>query len=181
MEGVIKEGFSEDEFNSLSDLFEGTIKDLRSVIYDLKPKILDEMGLAAALTYLCDSVSSESNIEGKIDITGHEKRVDFKYELAIYRAVQECLNNIIKHSQAEHFNVQLIQSDERIRVIISDDGVGFDADQKSKKHSIPAKSGFGLLNISERISSLKGTFKIDSNSSGTVVIIEIPIKTSVET
>jgi len=169
-------GENNEEYDSLINLFESTIKDLRSVIYDLKPKILEEMGLAPALLYLCDRVSAESKIEGKVDVTGFDKRIDLKKEIALYRVVQEALNNIIKHSGAKHFNVQLLKGNKVVRIIISDDGVGFDSEKYSRISSMPQTGGYGLLNMRERISNLNGIFKIDSSlNSGTIIITEIPL------
>jgi signal transduction histidine kinase len=172
---VLNDGNNE-EYDSLISLFESTIKDLRSVIYDLKPKILEEMGLVPALQYLCERVSAESKIEGKVDITGFETRFDQKKEIALFRVVQEALNNIIKHSGAEHFNIQLVKSTKVVRIIISDDGAGFDSEKYSRISSMPETGGYGLLNMRERVSNFNGIFKIDSSeNAGTIIITEIPL------
>jgi two-component system sensor histidine kinase DegS len=166
-----------DEYDSLISLFESTIKDLRNVIYDLKPKILEEMGLAPALLYLCDRVSVESKIEGKVDVTGYDERIELKKEIALYRVVQEALNNIIKHSGARHFNVQLLKGNKVVRIIISDDGKGFDSEKYSRLNNMSQTGGYGLLNMRERISNLNGIFKIDSSlNAGTIIITEIPLR-----
>jgi signal transduction histidine kinase len=176
MEVPVYNNGSNEEYDSLINLFESTIKDLRNVIHDLKPKILEEMGLAPALLYLCDRVSIESKIEGKVDATGFEKRFDLKKEIALYRVVQEALNNIIKHSGAKHFNVQLVKAEKVIRIIISDDGKGFDSEKYSRMGNMPGEGGYGLLNMRERISNLNGIFKIDSSkNTGTIIITEIPL------
>jgi signal transduction histidine kinase len=176
MEVPVYNNSSNEEYDSLINLFESTIKDLRNVIHDLKPKILEEMGLAPALLYLCDRVSIESKIEGKVDATGFEKRFDLKKEIALYRVVQEALNNIIKHSGAKHFNVQLVKAEKVIRIIISDDGKGFDSEKYSRMGNMPGEGGYGLLNMRERISNLNGIFKIDSSkNTGTIIITEIPL------
>jgi signal transduction histidine kinase len=172
---VLNEGNSE-EYDSLISLFESTIKDLRSVIYDLRPKILEEMGLAPALLYLCERVSAESKIEGKVDVTGFETRFDQKKEVTLYRVVQEALNNIIKHSGAQHFNIQLVKGAKVVRIIVSDDGKGFDSEKYSRISSMPETGGYGLLNMRERVSNLNGIFKIDSSkNAGTIIITEIPL------
>ncbi|MFO7447792.1 MAG: histidine kinase [Ignavibacteriaceae bacterium] len=161
-----------DEYKALTELFETTIKDLKNVIYDLKPKILEEMGLAPALLYLCDRISNESKIEGKVDVTGFEKRISLKKEVALFRVAQEALNNIIKYSEAKNFNIQLVRTPDKVRVIISDDGIGFEPDN----YKSPENGGYGLLNMRERVSNLNGVFKIDSSkNNGTVIITEIPI------
>jgi two-component system sensor histidine kinase DegS len=179
MENLTPEFRNSKEYNSLTELFETTIKDLKNVIHDLKPKILEEMGLAPALLYLCDRISTESKIEGKVDITGFEKRINLKKEVALFRVVQEALNNIIKHSHAKTFNIQLVRTSTKVRVIISDDGLGFEPERFSKLNALPESSGYGLLNMRERISNLNGIFKIDSSkNNGTVIITEIPVEES---
>jgi len=162
-----------DEARIIEDLFDGTIKDLKRVIYDLKPKILDEVGLEPALNYLCKSVSSESGIDGTIDITGLKERLNPKLEIYIYRIIQEAINNIIKHSQAKNFNIQLIESYANVKIMVSDDGIGFNI--KSTENKANGKTGYGLFNLKERVENLGGKTKIDSSlNNGTILYIQLP-------
>lgn len=148
---------------------EKTITELKSIILDLKPRVLEEMGLAPALRMLCHKISEETSIDGSIDISGFQERLNLKTEITIYRIIQEALNNIIKHSGANQFNIQLIDRDHLIRLMISDDGRGFaEKEMKSTK-------GLGMINMRERVESMRGSLKIDSNiGKGTLLIFEIP-------
>ena len=164
-------GPSADRETLLSTL-EASINELQEITYNLKPKFLDEVGLNASLKVLVKKISEETGICGTVDVTGDGKRLDKKLELTLYRLAQETINNIIKHSKAKEFNIQLIYKEDFIKLLVSDDGVGFDINNKgSEKYS----SGFGLLNMQERVQTYNGKLKIDSSpGNGTLVIIEIP-------
>ncbi len=158
--------------DTLLSSIEISINELKEIIYNLKPKILEEMGIGVALKILVKKISEETGIYGSVDISGFEERLDKKFELTLYRLTQETLSNIVKHSMAKEFNIQLIYNEDSVRLLISDDGIGFDLNNiSSKKYS----SGFGLLNMQERIKTYNGQLKIDSSpDSGTITIIEIP-------
>ncbi len=163
------------EFADVSVHFDSTIKDLKDVIYELKPKILDEMGLKPALTLLCQKISAESNIEGKINFMGFDERLEPKFELIIYRIIQEILNNIVKHSKANQFIIQLLEQTTKYRIVVSDDGIGFNPKEiwNIKNNNM----GFGILNMKERIENLNGFLKIESSPDfGTTLIFEFPRK-----
>jgi signal transduction histidine kinase len=165
---LFKNGSFEDFQNTIS-MLETTVVELKGISYKLKPKLLEEMGLAPALKSLCKIVSAESKIISNIDIDQPEKRLDTMKELSLYRIAQEILNNIIKHSQAKQFDMQLINTDESVQLIISDNGIGFEPEDMEHP------TGMGLLNIKQRVESYKGKLKIDSNpGNGTVFIVEIP-------
>ena len=161
--------YEKDDIKKIIESLEKTIADLKTIILDLKPKILEEMGLIPALRTLCHRISAETSINGTVDFSGLEERLNSKTEIAIYRIIQEALNNIIKHSGANEFNIQLINTDNILRLMISDDGRGFD--EKDKKNT----RGIGLMNMRERIENMKGSFKIDSSiGKGTLLVFEIP-------
>ncbi len=158
-----------DDVKKIIDSLEKTIADLKNIILDLKPRILEEMGLIPALRTLCHRISVETSINGTVDFSGLEERLNSKTEVAIYRIIQEALNNIIKHSGANEFNIQLINTDNILRLMISDDGRGF-----AEKDKINSR-GIGLMNMRERVENMKGSFKIDSDiGKGTLLVFEIP-------
>lgn len=155
------------DYPELIETLESSIKDLKQILYDLKPRILEEMGLKPALAALCEKISKESGINGSIDFIGNDERFDNNLEVVFYRITQEAMNNIVKHSKASDFNIQLINQNNFLRLMISDDGIGFDQSLN--------KNGMGLINMKERIESFRGNLKIDSaEGSGTVIIVEIP-------
>jgi len=168
------ENFLSGNRDTLLNSIEISINELKEIIYNLKPKILEEMGIGAALKTLIKKITEETGIHGSIDISGNEERLNSKLELTIYRLTQEAINNIIKHSMAKEFNIQMIHKEDSVKLWISDDGVGFDINNiTNEKYS----SGFGLLNMQERVKTCNGRLKIDSApGTGTVTIIELPKK-----
>ncbi|PKL83352.1 MAG: hypothetical protein CVV24_05380 [Ignavibacteriae bacterium HGW-Ignavibacteriae-3] len=162
-------------YNEIIKTMEDTIHELKNISYDLKPRMLEEMGLGFALKYLTDKVVSETDIKAEVNIVGEEIRLDSKLEIYLYRIAQEAITNILKYSHATHFSIQLIFLNKLIRMMISDNGKGFDIEEvSSRKSSI---NGMGLINIRERVESYKGEFKIEASpENGTMIIIEIPLE-----
>jgi signal transduction histidine kinase len=161
-------------YQSLVDNLEDTILELKNISYDLKPKMLEEMGLGFALKYLVDKVVTETGLIAEVNVIGGENRLESKLEIYLYRIVQESISNILKYSHATNFSIQLVISQQFIRLIISDNGDGFDLEEvSSRKKSL---HGLGLINMRERVESYQGQLKIDSSSeTGTMIVIEIPM------
>ena len=157
---------------ALMDSLESIITELKDISYRLKPKTLEEMGLGIALKLLVNQISEDSGIKGEANIFGDEIRMDNKVEISLYRIVQEATNNILKYSKATNFSVQLLITSKIIRLIISDNGIGFDAEQiLAGKGPI---RGMGLINIKERVEHLQGQLKIESSpGNGTMIVAEI--------
>ena len=159
----------EDNLKIISAL-EKSITELKRILFDLKPRILEVAGLNAAISTLCTNVSTESGIKGDVDFIGEEERLNNKLEVCIYRVIQEGLSNIVKHSKAKNFNILFVNNLNSIRIMISDDGIGFL--ENSNNNSI---SHFGLMNMRERVENFKGNFKIESTlNKGSLLIAEIP-------
>ena len=165
-----KQFHSEHENNiKIISALEKSITELKRILFDLKPRILEEAGLNAAISSLCTNVSSESGIKGDVDFVGKEERLNNKLEVCIYRIIQEGLSNIVKHSKAKNFNVLMVNNSSSVRIMISDDGIGF---LENNNNMI---SHFGLMNMKERVENFKGNFKIESEiNKGSLLIAEIP-------
>jgi signal transduction histidine kinase len=138
-------------------------------MYDLKPKNLEDLGLEFAVRKLSENISQRTRKNGNVEIIGKTRRFDNEVELYLYRIIQECLSNIIRHSQASEYKIELLYSEKNLRIFISDNGIGFKIEKVNKDKN------YGLLNISERIKALKGTMKINSSSEGTLLLFEIPL------
>lgn len=158
-----------DNYNNIIDSLNSTISDLRNIMYDLKPKNLEDLGLDFAVRKLSEHISKSTRKNGNVEIIGKTRRFDKKLELYVYRIIQECLSNIIRHSQATEYNIQLLYSEKNLKIYIADNGIGF------KIEKVDKDKNYGLLNISERIKALKGTMKINSSSEGTLLLFEIPL------
>ncbi len=152
-----------------SGLVQKIITELNMVIFNIKPAALCETGLGTALSTMVNKITSSGYIKGTLNIIGMDGRLNDKLELTIYRIIQEALNNIIKHSYAKEFTVQIINRNRRIKILISDNGKGISKDIKNA-------AGFGLFNIRERVEHFNGIFKIDSSEkNGTLLVIDLPI------
>jgi len=168
----LKSDLGEETFEQLLASFDETITDLKSIIYNLKPSILEELGLGAAITTLCQTISNKSNIKSNVDIMGFVERIDPRQEITIYRIIQESLNNILKHSKAKEFTITMMEEKGNIKIMVSDDGIGFET--SNENYQLP---GLGLRSIKERVESYSGKFKIESQlNSGTILIIDMPKK-----
>lgn len=162
---------SPDEYLKTMDLLENTISVLKNISFNLKPKILDEVGLGPAITSLCNEVSRKSGIKGSADVMQSDINMDKKCATYLFRIIQEGLNNIVRHSRATEFSVQLVDNEKYTRVFLSDNGIGFEPDKMIETQI----KGLGLLNIKERTEALNGKLKIDSFlQKGTVIIVEVP-------
>ena len=165
---------SDNEISELDNLLEGTIGELKTIIYNLRPKILDELGLGPALTSLVHLITEQSGIKGSLNINILNGRLDKRIELFTFRLAQETLNNIIKHSGAKEFDLILQENEKNLRLIVSDNGSGFDIKEINPADGL---NGFGLLNMKERVESFGGELKIDSTpGEGTMVMATIPVK-----
>ncbi|GMU87622.1 MAG: hypothetical protein AMXMBFR48_28630 [Ignavibacteriales bacterium] len=148
-----------------------TIVSLKDIALNLRPKMLNEFGLDATLRSLIKRISLVSGKSGEYQSLGLESRLDWKLESTLYRMTQELLNNIVKHSSAESFSVQVNREAGRVILLVSDNGRGFD--YKEYENSTTLR-GFGLFNLKEQVTFFNGRLEvISSPGEGTDVIIEL--------
>jgi signal transduction histidine kinase len=149
------------------------LEDTRRAIQGLRPPLLEEIGLKRSLSWLCQELSEETNIEVEQHIDIEDVRMTPEIEFAIYRISQEAITNIKKHSAATKLNYSLWAKSGRIRLIISDNGRGFAPPGQEK---LRAAGKMGLVGIRERVRLLKGTLDLESSpGSGTTLKIGIPL------
>ena len=174
-------GFDEKEFDRTLELLDSTILEVKEVARNLRPLNIEELGLVMVLKMMCSKVSKEAGIKANVQIPEINVELDRELEICIYRVVQEALNNIIRHSKASKFAVDLTMHDGTITLIISDNGIGFKPRQLMDEKYF--SEGIGILNMQERVERLNGTFHIDSDyNNGTTIISQFTIeKTSDET
>ena len=163
------------ELRSLKDVVRLCLKDVRRVIYDLRPMSIDDLGLKTTLQKYIESFKNEHSIRIELMIKGNDNRIkDSNISLAIFRVVQETLNNTYKHANATFISIQLECAENSILLRIKDDGEGFDI---SSLHDMNRDNdgGFGIMGMKERIELLEGTFKITSEINvGTTVKVKLP-------
>lgn len=131
------------------------LKEMRLLMFDLRPAALEEEGLLGALQKRLDSVEQRSGVKSELDVTGDVKLTPLMEE-GLYRIAQEALNNSLKYSSAQKVMIEIKFVDETIEMKVSDDGIGFDAE------SILEKGGIGLTNMQERAAKLGGSLEISS-------------------
>jgi PAS domain S-box-containing protein len=133
--------------------------DMRMLIFELHPPVLEEEGLVSALQARLAAVESRARLQTEIRAEG-ERRLPISVAEELFRIALEALNNVVKHANAEQVTVDLKFGTEDVCLVVSDDGVGFDLDQVSRS------GGRGLLGIEERVARLQGTFAIQSVPGG---------------
>ncbi len=156
-------------FEKLIGLVDESCKEIRSVSHQMMPNALLKSGLASAVKEFLDKIDNRI-IKINLHTEGLQERLDSNTETVLYRVIQECVNNVIKHSGANNLDISLIKDADGISATIEDNGRGFDTTDKQKYE------GIGLKNISSRIAYLKGTVDFDSSpGKGTLVAIHVPI------
>lgn len=164
---------SQEEFQHTSKIIETTINEIKEISRSIRPLNLEELGLKTVLASLCKNVSRECRLDYSLNLPEEDISLNDEYETCLYRVAQECLNNIIKHSKAKTFSVNLSIDDVFITLLISDDGIGFKPSIIFEDKYI--SDGMGLMNMQDRVERLNGNFHIDSTiNNGTLVIINLP-------
>jgi PAS domain S-box-containing protein len=162
--------------NDVLSILHNTIDETQRIYRNLHPSILDDLGLNAAIRSVCrefNEIYSHIRVESEMEI--NEELLSDSLKILIYRILQETMNNISKHSHADHVNVSLRQSEKEIALIVEDNGVGFDWDEIHEKEIF--EKGFGLKNIKERTELFGGTLTVLSASNkGTVIKASWPIE-----
>ena len=156
-------------FENLISLVDESCKEIRSVSHQMMPNALLKSGLASAVKEFLDKIDNRI-IKISLHAEGLQQRLDSNTETVLYRVIQECVNNVIKHSGANKLDISLIKDADGISVTVEDNGRGFDTADKKKFE------GIGLKNISSRVTFLKGTVDFDSSpGKGTLVAIHVPV------
>ena len=165
---VIKE-----ELSDLKGQVRTNLKDVRKIIFDLRPMTLDDLGLAPAIRRLIQELEEDTGLSGELKIFGEEVRFERDLEIALFRTVQEAMQNIKKHSGAKRFWVKADFQDDLVHITVRDDGRGFNYEEVLSK---PDSDHFGISNMKDRVESLGGEFTINSQQqTGTRLSIKVPI------
>ena len=150
------------------------LEDIRRLTFDLRPSVLDDLGLISAIREYAHNHLEKKDIPVKFEGSGIPVRLSPAVETALFRIIQEATHNIIKHARASHVRMHLSLSNGNITVIVEDDGRGFDVDAAFKPDA--GRQSMGLLGIRERTALLGGTFTISSeHGKGTRLKVEIPL------
>ena len=156
------------EVKSVRKMVRSSLYEVRRIIYDLRPMALDDLGLIPTLKKYADTIAEYNHTKIEFKMIGEEQRLDSKYEVALFRLVQESLQNAIKHAEAKLIQIKMEITKNNITLLVKDDGKGFDTSKKKDK-------SFGLIGMRERVEMLDGKLEVKSNlGKGTSVIIQVP-------
>ncbi len=145
-----------------------TSAEVRTLSHQMMPRSLSEMGLVPAIHDLLNRSFAGTPVQCSFQHHQIVGRFDASIELILFRVVQELLNNIIRHARANQVSVNLLRMNNKLRLTVEDDGVGFDADTVNK--------GYGLMNIRSRVESVNGIVLFERNGqAGTLVTVTVPI------
>lgn len=182
LENALPPGDTQQRVGEVRDLCERTIIEVRRLIAALSPAVLETLGLAAALRQLVHRMREMYPCRVRLQ-TGRLGKIPKNMEMIVYRLVQECTSNIVKHSRANHVNICVSSADGSLRLYIEDDGVGFAVEEVFNR-----RDAFGLAGIRERVALLEGRLEIRSRpgigpgrhkkgvKAGTRVQVELPIR-----
>jgi PAS domain S-box-containing protein len=167
----------EDEINKRIDdslnLIDDLLEQIHEISLELRPMMLDDLGLIPTIENFIETFESRNNIETKFTAASFNQELDSTLKTNIYRIIQEALNNVAKHSRADQVRINISENREDISLIIEDNGIGFSPETYESYD--PETESLGLLGIKERAEFLDGKFDIHSEEGqGTRLIITIP-------
>jgi signal transduction histidine kinase len=156
---------AQEQVGNIKSTAEGAVNAVRNIALLLRPSMLDDLGLIAAIEWQAREVSRRTEMEVEVESAGVSEDLAEEYKICIYRVTQEALNNAARHSGGRRAWVRIVQTGQEIVVTVRDDGRGFDAGKTR---------GLGLLGMEERVRRLGGRLEIQSSvGSGTVVRVEL--------
>ncbi|MCO7124985.1 sensor histidine kinase [Sporolactobacillus shoreicorticis] len=168
-----KEGMaaSHDELQKYRVMVQGALAEVRRIIYDLRPMSLDDLGLVPTLQKYLHRVNSDyPSLSIHFDSMGKEKRLQSRIEAALFRLIQEAVQNACIHANPSHISIRIEYRENKVLILITDDGAGFD-------QSVKKEGSYGLIGMKERTELLNGELTIHSEAGqGTKVLINIPIQ-----
>jgi signal transduction histidine kinase len=154
-------------------IFDQVEEQLRRLSHELRPTILDDLGLVPALRFLADGVAKRSKISINVE-SSLAGRPTPSIETAVYRIIQEALNNVTKHAQAKSVKIHLNRDGSNLRCAIRDDGRGFDVPAALARKG---QTGLGLIGIRERLNAVGGTLQLQSElGQSTELLVTIPME-----
>jgi len=168
------EGQIEENIN----LINRAIEEVRDISLNLRPSLIDDLGLISAIKWLVDKIKEKSNLNIELSLKLEQKDIPKDFSITIFRIIQEGLTNVVRHAEATEVLLRVIQEDDEIEIFIKDNGKGFDIKQVFK--DISKGRALGLLGIKERVELLNGRIEIKSEiQKGTEIKINIPLERNI--
>ena len=155
-------------------LLDKAIDDSRTLVFELSPPVLYDLGLKEALAWLAEDLEKRHGVRIEVTDDGADKPLEDAAKAIVFRAVRELVMNVLKHAKTPSARVSLRRADGQFQIDVEDRGVGFDPDAPSHRGS---HGGFGLLSVREQITRLGGTLKVESApQQGTRVSVRVPLQ-----
>jgi signal transduction histidine kinase len=165
---------AQSEAIKLRELLGQTAEEVERISRELRPSVLDELGLVAVLREATAEFAARTGLAVTLDCGPLMAELPAATRLALYRIFQEAMKNVERHAQARHVSVWLRQSGPSVQLVIQDDGIGFDLDPRPARRKNGC--GFGLLSMRERATYVRGSLKINSTRrAGTSIEIRVPV------
>jgi two-component system NarL family sensor kinase len=166
------------DINEAKEMVQELSQEIRTTSYLLHPPLLDESGIAVALKLYLEGLAQRSNLRIDFNISDKISHLPRDVELVVFRVVQESLTNIHRHSGSKTASIRIDREDKYVSIAIRDQGKGIPAD---KLREIQAGiSGVGIRGMRDRVGHLNGSVNIESNDSGTTILVTLPIKENSE-
>lgn len=160
------------ELQSLRETVKDSLQDVRRIIFDLRPMVLDDLGLIPALNRYAEKNKESYGVDVEIICTGKQRRLDSILEVALYRVIQESVQNAMKHAKATNVTIKLEIGKQNIVAVVTDNGIGFEAEAFLRE---PKANNYGILGMKERVEILGGQFSVKSGpGKGTEVLAILP-------
>jgi signal transduction histidine kinase len=178
--GVVRKALRDDQAEAredcqrLAQAVDRLIEDIRRLTRDLRPTVLEDLGLAGALRWLAGNCSRGGQLDVTTSITDVDALVGADAQIILYRIVQEALTNVRKHAQARRVSLSVDTNKDRLAVVVEDDGTGFDAEVVTARGA--TDRGLGLATMEERARMLGGSLSIASAmGKGTRLTLRVPV------
>ena len=164
------------EIKELKQFARSSLKELRDIIFDLRPMSLDDLGLLPTLQGYVSKYSEETGISIELDLFEHNEEINSVVQVVVFRIIQETLTNIKKHAKANRIDISMQINDGILKTTISDNGVGFDYDRRQKLNKDDVReAGFGIYGMRQRAELLKGKLTLESQlGKGTTIVLDLP-------
>ncbi|GAF21773.1 LOW QUALITY PROTEIN: sensor protein DegS [Bacillus sp. JCM 19047] len=159
------------EIRGLRIMVRSSLAEVRRIIYDLRPMALEDLGLVPTLRKYLENSEERHDLTIHFKHFGIDNRLEQHFEIALFRLVQEAVQNALKHAKPSEILVKIEMNRNQVMVVVKDDGIGFNPSQKKR-------SSFGIIGMKERVNMLNGSIKIQSEiEQGTSIFIQLPVTT----
>lgn len=160
----------------VEDLLQQAVQEVRTVSHLLHPPLLDESGLLSAIQWYAEGFSKRSGVQLELEVGERGQRLGREVETGLFRIVQEALTNVHRHSEAKAVHIRIKSTRGRLTLSIQDDGKGIPSD--ALRITPNGSQGVGLASMRERSALLGGTFNVETNSRGTLIVVSVPLQVS---